>query len=89
MSFKSNTLPMVEKEEESGLAQFMHDFNRMKIKINNLLSKQKDSDEKIGALEGMVDRLFAENVKVNADMKILRDEHTEVLHSIFAYDIRI
>ena len=58
----------------------------MKLKINNLLNKQRESDDKIGALESMVDRLFAENVKVNADMKILRDEHTEVLHSIFAYE---
>ena len=64
----------------------MHDFNRMKLKINNLLTKQKEGDEKVRSLEGMVDRLFAENVKVNADMKILRDEHTEVLHSMFAYD---
>ena len=49
-------------------------------------SFSRESEEKIGSLEGMVDRLFAENVKVNADMKILRDEHTEVLHSIFAYE---
>ena len=55
----------------------------MKIKINNLLTKQRESDEKIKGLEETVDRLFAENVKVNADMKILRDEHTEVLHAMF------
>ena len=65
------------------MAQFIHDFNRMKIKINNLLTKQKESDEKIKGLEDTVDRLFAENVKTNADMKILRDEHTEVLHAMF------
>ena len=53
------------------------------MKINNLLTKQKESDDKIRSLEDMVDRLFAENVKTNADMKILRDEHTEVLHSMF------
>ena len=67
------------------MAQFIHDFNRMKIKINNLLTKQKESDEKIKSLEDTVDRLFAENVKVNADMKILRDEHTEVLHAMFQH----
>ena len=53
------------------------------MKINILLTKQKEGDEKIRTLEGTVDRLFAENVKINADMKILRDEHTEVLHSMF------
>ena len=31
-------------------------------------------------MQSMIDRLTAENIKVNADMHILRDEHTEVLH---------
>ena len=34
----------------------------------------------------MVDRLTAENVKVNTDMHILRDEHTEVLHQMFNFE---
>ena len=38
------------------------------------------------SLEKTVDKLFAENVKINTDMKILRDEHTEVLHSMFQYE---
>ena len=56
------------------------------MKINILLTKQKESDEKIASLEKTVDKLFAENVKINTDMKILRDEHTEVLHSMFQYE---
>lgn len=34
----------------------------------------------------MCDRLTAENVKVNSEMRILRDEHTEVLHQIFNFN---
>ena len=34
----------------------------------------------------MVDRLTAENIKVNTDMSILRDEHTEVLHQMFNFE---
>jgi cell division protein FtsB len=33
-----------------------------------------------------IEFLQAENTKLNADMKILRDEHTEVLHSLFSID---
>lgn len=31
-------------------------------------------------MQGMCDRLTAENCKINAEMRIMRDEHTEVLH---------
>lgn len=34
----------------------------------------------------MVDRLTADNIKVNTDMRILREEHTEVLHQMFNFD---
>ena len=37
-------------------------------------------------MQSMIDRLTAENIKFNADMHILRDEHTEVLHQLFNFD---
>lgn len=58
----------------------MNDFNRMKLKINVLMTNQKEQEEKVGYLQGMCDRLTAENCKINTEMRILRDEHTEVLH---------
>lgn len=58
----------------------MNDFNRMKMKMNTFITVQKEQEEKIKTLVGMVDRLTGENVKIHADMSILRDEHTEVLH---------
>ena len=64
----------------------MTDFNRMKIKMNVLLTTQKEQEDKIGNLQAMVDKLTAENIKVNADMRILRDEHTEVLHQMFNFE---
>ena len=80
----SNLLERNQTKEEGfsaqSLAKFMNDFNRMKIKMNVLLTTQKEQEEKIGTLQDMVDKLTAENIKVNADMRILRDEHTEVLH---------
>ena len=68
------------------LAKFMNDFNRMKLKMNVILTTQKEQEEKIKTLESMVDRLTAENIKVNSDMRILRDEHTEVLHQMFSFE---
>lgn len=58
----------------------MADFTRMKSKINSLIQKAKATDEKVDRLESEVDKLTQENTKLTADMKILRDEHTEVLH---------
>ena len=60
----------------------------MKQKINTLLLKQREHEDKIGHLEGMVDRLTAENTKVNSDLHILREEHTEVLHQLFNHEKR-
>ena len=68
------------------LAKFMNDFNRMKLKMNVILTTQKEQEEKIKTLESMVDRLTAENIKVNSEMRILRDEHTEVLHQMFSFE---
>lgn len=33
-------------------------------------------------------KLTEENIKLNSDMLILRDEHTEVLHALFALEKR-
>ena len=83
---------MEQQKEESlssaCLAKFMNDFNRMKLKMNVMLSTQKQQEEKMHTMQGMIDRLTAENVKINTDMHILRDEHTEVLHQLFNYEQR-
>ena len=66
--------------------QFLVDFTRMKQKINNLITKAKVTDEKVNLLESQISKLTSENTKLNTDMKILRDEHTEVLHQLFTID---
>ena len=37
-------------------------------------------------LENKVDDLQSENIKLTSEMKLLRDEHTEVLHSMFTFE---
>ena len=34
----------------------------------------------------MIDRLTIENTRVRAEMRTLRDEHTEVLHQMFNFE---
>ena len=65
---------------DEGFQQFLADFTRMKQKINSLITKAKVTDEKVYYMEAQISKLTSENTKLNADMKILRDEHTEVLH---------
>ena len=78
----------VQPSVQTELHTFLTDFNRMKQKINSLLVKQKEHEDKIVNLQDMVDRLTAENTKVNSDMNILREEHTEVLHQLFTFEKR-
>jgi hypothetical protein len=46
----SETLP-------AGLSQLMHDFNRMKIKMNHLMGRQKDHDSQMAHMERTVEGL--------------------------------
>jgi len=58
----------------------LEDFNRLKRQVLDLTSLVETQAEKQRYTEQVVARLEAENVKLRAEMKILRDEHTEVLH---------
>ena len=43
-------------------------------------------EEANSMLEGKVAKLSSENNKLQADVKILKDEHSEILHSLFAHE---
>lgn len=82
-SFQTTKELKDEAFNQQTMAKFMNDFNRMKLKMNVFITTQKDQEDKILHLSDKVDRLTAENIKLNADMRIMRDEHTEVLHQLF------
>ena len=73
---------------DDGFQQFLADFTRMKQKINSLITKAKTTDEKVSRMEAQIAKLTSDNTKLSADMTILRDEHTEVLHQLFTMDKR-
>jgi len=58
----------------------------MKTKMSSVVGRVQETEERTKSLEAQVDRLTAENIKLTADMKILRDEHTEVLHNLFIFE---
>jgi len=54
--------------------------------MSSVVGRVQETEERTKSLEAQVDRLTAENIKLTADMKILRDEHTEVLHNLFIFE---
>ena len=42
--------------------------------------------ENIAALNGKVGGLQDENIKLNADIKVIRTEHSEVLHAVYGLE---
>ena len=71
---------------KSLLSCFINDVNRMKFQVSSLLDNQRDQDQKISSMTDMIDRLTIENTRVRAEMRTLRDEHTEVLHQMFSFE---
>ena len=54
--------------------------------MSSLLDTQRDQDQKISSLTDIIDRLTSENAQVRAEMRVLRDEHTEVLNEMLNFE---
>ncbi len=50
------------------------------MQMQNRLNGQ---EEKTKSLEDLVEKLKTENLKLSTDVKIIRNEHSEILHSLF------
>ena len=51
-----------------------------------LVTRQSEVEETNKYLQEQVEKLKTENVKVMADMKIMRSEQSEVLHSLYSLE---
>ena len=58
----------------------------MKNKFVQLQQRLMDQEEKTRDLETQVDKLNTENLKLTTDVKIIRNEHSEILHSLFTLE---
>ena len=45
-----------------------------------------ENEDKTKVLEEEVERLKTENVKLSTDVKIIRSEHSEILHSLYSLE---
>lgn len=49
-------------------------------------TKLSESEDKYRSIEDEVQMLKTENIKVSTDVKIIRNEHSEILHSLFSLE---
>ncbi len=52
----------------------------------NMQGRMSDNEEKCRLLESEVDKLRIENVKLTTDVRIIRNEHSEILHSLYTLE---
>lgn len=49
-------------------------------------SKLGENEDKTKEMEVEVDKLKTENLKLSTDVKIIRNEHSEILHSLYSLE---
>jgi predicted nuclease with TOPRIM domain len=54
----------------------------MRKKFIEMTEKMKEYNDNIKSLTGQVNKLNDENLKLNSDIKVIRVEHSEMLHTI-------
>lgn len=62
----------------------MDDFNRLKRQVLDLTGVLETQTENQKVIHETVSKLQTENIKLKAEMKILRDEHSELLHTVYS-----
>lgn len=65
---------------------FAQDFAHMKKTILQMQQRQDNGEDKMKLLEEEVERLRTENVKLTTDVKIIRSEHSEIMHSLYTLE---
>ena len=58
----------------------------MRNKIISLSQRLQENEEKTGHLNEEVEKLKTENIKLTTDVKIIRNEQSEVLHSLYSLE---
>ena len=58
----------------------------MKNKILSLQTKLKDNEDRTANLQDDMEKLKVENVKLTTDVKIIRSEQSEILHTLYSLE---
>lgn len=87
MTTASSHLQSIHLQSEA-FESFTNDFSIMKKTLLQLSHKVTQQAERVTTLEVDVQGLKTENLKLLTDMKVLRNEHQEVLNSLFTQERR-
>ena len=58
----------------------------MKQKVFTMQTRMSENDEKTKYLQEEIEVLKTDNVKLSSDMKIIRGEHSEMLHTLYSME---
>lgn len=58
----------------------------MKNKILQMQQRLDTGEDKTKTLEEEVEKLKTENVKLATDVKIIRSEHSEIMHTLYSLE---
>jgi len=75
-------------EPSEAVKQFTNDFDLMRRKFTEMQASMKSYQDSISNLHGEIGGLKNENLKLNADIKIIRNEHNEMAQSIFSLETK-
>ena len=64
------------------MVQFSKDFDLMRKKFIEMHDQMQTYEKSISQLDGEVKKLGNENLKLNTDIKVIRNEHSEVIHTV-------
>ena len=80
----SKQVPEPEKKFESteAVLQFSRDFDLMRKKFGEMHSQMSEDQGSIKALMSQVKELKDENLKLNTDIKVIRNEHSEMAYTV-------
>ena len=70
-------------KSSEAILQFSKDFDLMRKKFGDILEKMQVYDRSFLAMNKQIDKLQSENIKLTSDIKVIRNEHTEMVHSVY------
>ena len=65
---------------------FATDFALLRKTVVSLQTKISEQNEKINFLENEMDQMKTENLKLTTDVKLIRNEHQELINTMFSIE---
>ena len=83
---ESSTIKSLQNESSEAVLQFSRDFDLMRKKFGEMHAQMSGYQNNIGGLMKEVKELKDENLKLTTDIKVIRNEHSEMAHTIYTLE---